>query len=275
MAYLLNTDIEKKIHDRIRGKIVRIGGTVNQIVDYRHAKVTDINLLDGGHGYIKRIRDIRSIRNLLGTVKRFATQEYKRFKFGQKIPLDRKTIVLDTHDAYKHPKLKHKFDCLISSNVVEHSPNPLFFLLNCYFLTKKGGYQYHCIPHYRYTFDMYRKPTPFPHFIEDFKKKTDLSDTTHVVDYVQSAIEKHGWQRKLHKVYPIAYPHMHHHVFDEFNTREMAEFMFEDVTNDIFRTAENQDNVVIFRNTLNESFLQKYSTFVDAYSLNFLDHDRR
>lgn len=270
MAYLLNTDIEAKIHAHIRGSIARVGGTVHQIVDYRNTRVTDLNLLDGGHGYIKRWRDIRSFRNLLGTIKRHVTQEYKHFRLGETVPLDRRTIILDAHDAYKHPELKHRFDACITSNVVEHSPNPLFFLLNCYFVTKKGGWQYHAIPHYKYTFDMYREPTPFAHFIEDLEKKTDLDDTTHVADYVQSAMEKHGWQKKRHNVYPITYPYIHHHVYDEFNTREMAEFMFSEVTNDIFKTDANSDNVVIFRNTLNPTFLKKYGHVVDRYSKAFL-----
>lgn len=270
MALLLNTDIEDKVRKNIRNKVARIGGGVNQLIDYRNIDVIDINVLDGGFGYVKRIRDIKTFRNLLGTIERFLKQEYKRLRYGKKFGLDRKTIILDMHDAYKRIDLKHKFDACISSNVVEHSPNPLFFLLNCYFITKKGGYQYHAIPHYKYTYDVYRAPTPFDHFIEDFEKKTGLDDTTHVDDYIQSAILKHGWQRKFHSEYPVAYPFMHHHVYDENVVSQLGKYMFEEVTNDIYKTIDNSDNVIIFKNVLNKEFLKKHSNLINSYSKNFL-----
>ena len=106
-------------------------------MDYSRAKVIDINVLDGGYGYIKKVRDIKSFRNVFGTIRRYAKQEFKHFIHGEKIPLDRRTVALDIHEAYLHPKLLNRFDAVISSNVVEHSPNPIFFLLNCYFVTKK------------------------------------------------------------------------------------------------------------------------------------------
>ena len=270
MALLLNTDIQSKIKKDIRGKVARIGGSVNQLMDYTDIKVTDINVIDGGFGYVKRLRDIKSLRNLAGTVIRYAKQEYKRIVYGKKFPLDRKTIILDLHEAYNRLDIKHKYDACMTSNVVEHAPNPIFFLLNCYFITKIGGYQYHAIPHYKYTYDMYRKPTPFEHFIEDFEKKTDLNDTTHVEDYTMSAIIKHGWQRKFHSAYPVAYPFMHHHVYDENVVKKLAEYMFEEVTNDVLKTNEYSDNIVIFKNTLNSNFLNKHKDLINEYSKNFL-----
>ncbi len=270
MALLLNTDIEARIHKHIRGKVARIGGSVNQMMDYEGIDVIDINVLDGGFGYVKKIRDIRSFRNLLGTIQRFVKQEYKRFRYGKKFGLDRKTIILDMHDAHTRLDLKHTFDASITSNVVEHAPNPLLFLLNCYFITKKGGYQYHAIPHYKYTYDMYRKPTPFQEFIDDFEKKTGLDDTTHVDDYIQSAIIKHGWQRKFHSEYPVAYPFMHHHVYDEDIVRQLGNYIFEEVTNDIYKTDFHSDNVIIFKNTLNKEFLKKHMNLINEYSKNFL-----
>ena len=270
MALLLKTDIEGKVLKHIRGKVARVGGGVNQLIDYKPINIFDINVIDGGFGYVKKLRDIKSIRNILGTIKRYAFQEYRRLRYGKKFPLDRKTIVLDMHDAYDRLDLKHSFDACITSNVVEHATNPIFFLLNCYFITKKGGYQYHAIPHYKYTYDMYRTPTPFEHFIEDFEKHTGLDDTTHVEDYIQSAIIKHGWQRKFHKHYPVAYPFMHHHVYDEDIVSQLGKYMFEDVTNDIYKTEENSDNIIIFKNTLNPDFIKKHKELIDSYSKNFL-----
>lgn len=270
MTLLLATDIDSRVHDQIRGNVARIGGSVNQLVDYSRTKVTDINVIDGGYGYVKKIKDIHSFRNVLGTIRRFWKQEWGHFIHGERISLDRKTMILDMHEAYQRLDMRHTFDAIVSSNVVEHSPNPIFFLLNCYLITKKDGYQYHAIPHYKLIFDMYRKPTTLTHAIEDFKNKMQLDDTTHVQDYIDSAIIKHGWQRKFHQKYPVAYPYMHQHVYDEFNTRELAALMFEEVTNDIIKTEDYNDNIVIFKNTLNKKFVEEYGDIIDAYSKNFL-----
>jgi hypothetical protein len=174
------------------------------------------------------------------------------------------------HDAVKFKELEGRFDAVISSNVIEHSPNPIFLLLNFYFITRKNGYQFHAIPHYKYTYDIYRLTTTLEHMIHDFENETWIEDTSHNEDYIQSAIIKHGWQKKFHEKYPITYPFIHYHVFDENITREIAEFLFEDVTVDIYKSETHSDNVIIFRNSLNKRFMEKYARFIDKYfMLNF------
>jgi hypothetical protein len=138
-------------------------------------------------------------------------------------------------------------------------------LLNFYFITKENGYQFHAIPNYRYTFDQFRKPTVLEHLIDDFEKKTWFDDTTHNEDYIMSAIEKHGWQKAFHEKYPVSYPFMHFHVFDEKNVLELANYMFEDVVVDVIRNEKYSDNVLFFRNKLKPSFLEKYAPLIDEY----------
>jgi hypothetical protein len=91
-----------------------------------------------------------------------------------------------------------------------------------------------------------------------------------VQDYIDSAIIKHGWQKKFHTAYPVAYPFMHHHVYDEHNTREVIEYMFEEVVNDIYKTPVHSDNVVIFKNKLRPSFIAAHKDIIDSYSTLFL-----
>ncbi len=270
MALQLGTNIEKKIADKIRGNIARIGASVNEIIDYKNCKVTDINIIDGGFGCIRKWRDIKSINTIVKTAKRHIKQKIMHLKYGEKICRDWKTIILDMHTAYKHEELIHKFDASISSNILEHSFNPILLLLNFYFITKKEGYQYHAIPHYKYTYDMYRKPTLIEHMLDDFVNKTGAEDTTHNDDYTRLAIIKHGYPKKFHTNYPVAYPVIHFHVFDENNTQELFKLMFEDVTNDILLTKIFSDNVVIFKNSLNKNFINKYRKTILEYSENFL-----
>jgi SAM-dependent methyltransferase len=270
MELLLNSNIDLRTIKNIRGSVARIGGSVDQLVDYNLCNVTDINIVDGGFGEIKKIANVKKIHNLLKTTWRYAKQDFAYFWYGGKISRDRKTIILDMHDAFKFKELNGRFDAVISSNVIEHSPNPIFLLLNFYFITKKNGYQFHAIPHCKYTYDIYRLTTTLEHMINDFENETWIEDTSHNEDYIQSAIIKHGWMKKFHEKYPVAYPFTHYHVFDENITREIAEFLFEDVTVDIYESEKHSDNVIIFRNSLNKKFMGKYAKLIDKYfMLNF------
>jgi hypothetical protein len=265
MALLLDSDIQLKVAEKIRGNVARIGGSVNQLVDYGTCMVKDINIVDGGFGNIRKINNARTAKSFLKTLERYVKQDLSYFRHGEKISRDRKTIILDIHDAYRHEDLSERFDAAISSNVIEHSPNPIFLLLNLYFITRKNGYQFHAIPNFKYTFDMYRKTTPLEHMIADFENESWIDDQSHTEDYIQSAIVRHGWQKKFHETYPTTYPYIHYHVFDENNSRDLVEFLFEDVTVDIYKTEEHSDNVVFFRNALNKKFMDKYGHLVDRY----------
>lgn len=260
MSLLLNTDIESKVNSLLYGKIARIGGRMNQLFKYKNCSITDINVIDGGYGKVRSGFDFKAS-------KRKIRQEISWMMHGEREQRDRKTILLDMHYAMREEKLHQKFDAAISSNVIEHSPNPIFLLLNIFFITKENGWQFHAIPNYRYTFDEFRKPTPVDHMIEDFEKKIWFSDTTHNADYTQSAIEKNGWQKAFHEKYPVAYPYMHFHVFDENNVRELAEFMFEEVIVDLLKDEKHADNLLLVKNKLRPEFAEKYLPRMSDYKI--------
>jgi methyltransferase family protein len=266
MSLLLSTDIDNQVKRYIRGFVARAGGSVDQLVDYRQCVVEDINIPDGGFGKVCKPVVGAVIRDCVPFIKRFLRQEILFFFQGHRVSRDRKTIVLDMHHSQERQELRNKYDCAVSSNLLEHSPNPIWLLLNFYFITKKNGYQFHAIPHYKYTYDRFRKPTPLDHFIEDFESRVDATDMSHVEDYRQSAVEKDGWQRRFHDKYPLEYPFIHFHVFDESSTKALMEFMFEDVVNDVYKTDKFSDNVVIFKNTLNKEFVERYKSMINGYS---------
>jgi len=262
MPLLLNTDIDNLVKKNIHGFVARAGGTVDQLIEYGQCKVEDINIPDGGFGKILQSGNGTTSGRSPSVLKRYLKQEFKFLVHGPRIPRDRKTVVLDMHDAHTMPELHNKFDAAISSNLLEHSPNPIWLLLNFYFITKKTGYQFHAIPHYEYTYDRFRKPTRLEHFIEDFENQAGYNDTTHVEDYRQSAIEKDGWQRRFHETYPLEYPFIHFHVFDEHNSKALLSYIFQDVTVDIYKTDRFSDNVVLCSNLLNPKFAEKYKNFL-------------
>ncbi|MFQ5735694.1 MAG: hypothetical protein ACE5GY_02400 [Thermodesulfobacteriota bacterium] len=258
---LLDTDIDTLVQKNIRGIVARAGGTVDQLIEYKHCAVEDINIPDGGFGKVYKARNIGNTNNHISFLRRLLKQEIKFHLHGHRIPRDRKTIVMDMHYAHNTPFLQNKYDCSISSNLLEHSPNPIWLLLNFYFITKKNGYQFHAIPHYAYTYDRFRAPTPVEHLIEDFENQVsivDAADMLHVEDYRQSAIEKDGWQKCFHEKYPLEYPLIHFHVYDENNSRALLEYVFQNVVSDIYKTDRFSDNVVIFNNSLNPRFAEKY-----------------
>lgn len=271
MTLLYKSKIQMVLDNNLKGHIARVGGAVNQLIHYDDCVIEDINLPDGGYGTIGTFDSFLNIRNNYRLVKRYINQEIDYLKEGYKVSRDRKTIILDLHDAFTRPDLKSRYDCSISSNMIEHSPNPIFLLLNFYYITRVDGYQFHAIPNYKYTYDCYRKPTSLGHMIQDFKKKMDKDDTTHGIDYYQSAVVKHGWQKKFHQIYPVAYPYMHFHVFDLHNTEDLIGLMFEDVVVDVIKTEQFSDNVIAFKNRLNGKFLSKYGKIVESYSKTILD----
>ncbi len=258
MPLLLNTDIGSKVKENIQGLVARAGGMVNQLIDYRGCRVVDINLLDGGFGRVAAFGSATSLIHQCRNLARHARQELQFLRHGPAVPRDRKTIIADMHQAFKFPELEGRYDASVSSNLLEHSPNPVLLLLNFYLITREGGWQFHAIPHYQYTFDKFRAPTEAAHMIDDFVKGADRSDQSHNQDYIQSAIEKHGWQREFHHKYPVEYPYMHFHVFDEHNTRELMSLMFTEVTADLLVQQGFSDNVVLFRNRLNPVFVERY-----------------
>ena len=270
MSLLLNSGIEEKIKRHIVGKVARVGGNVNQLLDYERCIVEDFNLENGGYGIVRSMDGARTPMEVIKAARRYFAQESRFLLRGYAEPRDRKTRLLDMHRAYEVPSLAGRFDAAISSNMIEHSPNPILLLLNFHLVVREGGYQYHAIPHYKYTFDVHREPTSLEHLVADFENKVDESDMSHNQDYIQSAIEKHGWQRKFHEIYPVAYPYMHFHVFDERNISLLFKMVFEDVVTDVLLTRDFSDHVVLFRNTLNKEFISKYRHLIESYSRNLL-----
>jgi len=267
MALMLNTNIDHEVQEKITGFIARAGGSVNQLVDYRRCIVEDINILDGGFGKVDKISSFLGMVKSGKTLARYLKQELKFIKNRYRVSRDRKTVLQDMHFAHQQINLMTRYDNSISSNMIEHSTNPIWLLLNFCYITKLDGYQFHAIPHYKYTYDKYRTPTELAHFITDFENMTNADDASHIDDYYESAVVKDGWQKSFHQKYPLTYPFIHQHVLDEFNTKELLELMFEEVTSDVLVDGNFSDNVVLFKNKLKTDFIYEYADLIKAYSI--------
>jgi len=267
MDLTYSSGIDNLVAKHIKGNVARVGGSVDQLMNYKNNIVVhDINILDGGFGSIRSVTQANNWFDVKKIFLRKLKQEIKHILYGDRVSLDRKTTELDMHFAQRNVTLHHKFDCSISSNVIEHTPNAIFMLLNFHLITKDDGWMFHALPNHRFTYDRFRSPTPLSHFIDDFESHQTFSDDTHVQDYIQSAIEKDGWQKTFHEIFPVAYPFMHFHVFDEENVKALFSFVFEDVTCDLIRNDHFSDNLVICRNRLNGNFVAQYGELIREVS---------
>lgn len=248
MTLLLGSDIEEKVNRCMKGSLGRIGGKVNQLFKYNNCTVEDINIFN--------LRKQKFGSSFLGKLRYkydLLEQEVRFWRKGYAAVRDRKCSFFDAHYAFKQIPLHGQFNGILSSNVIEHSYNTILFMLNLHLLGKENAYQFHAIPHYKYTFDKFRKPTPCNHFIQDYVNAIGENENDqHAQDHYDSA-NKSGFAQEFPR-----YPGIHCHVFDEYNTRELIEFMFEEVTVDIIKTREFSDILVLFKNKLNPQFKKKY-----------------
>lgn len=258
MALLLNTDIEQKVNTCLTGPLVRVGGKVDQLFAYKNCTVEDINVVN--------LRSRKFGTSIIGNLRYrydLLEQEIRFRRKGYHAVRDRKTHFFDLHDTQSCMRLQKRFTGILSSNVIEHSYDPIRFLLNMHLLVDDNGYHFHAIPCYRFTFDQFRTPTPVQHLIDDFITGTTKDDLE------EHAREHHESARRWDKVKGAekpAFPGIHCHVFDEHNTKELFERIFEEVTVDIIKTDAFGDVLVLCRNRLNPVFMEKYGELLKGYS---------
>src|SRR5271154_2221051 len=119
------------------------------------------------------------------------------------------------------------YDFVLSSHNLEHFANPVKALVEWRRVLKPGGALILALPYYRDIFDHRRKPTSVQHMLNDFDQGTGEDDLTHLPEI----LEKHdltmeiaaGSMEDFRKRSLGNYSNrcLHHHVFDEHNSREL------------------------------------------------------
>jgi SAM-dependent methyltransferase len=121
----------------------------------------------------------------------------------------------------------HSYDFILSSHNLEHFANPVKALEEWKRVTRPGGGLILVLPNYSKTFDHRRTPTRVDHMFEDFRRDTQEDDLSHLPEI----LDKHDLsldpgagsaeefrRRSLDNVNNRC---LHHHVFDERNSREL------------------------------------------------------
>lgn len=138
-----------------------------------------------------------------------------------------KTIIAEGTDI--SPVAAGIYDFILSSHNLEHFANPVKALKEWQRITRPGGALILVLPDYRKTFDHRRTPTPVEHMLHDYARDMGEGDTTHVAEVVQLhdlAIDgflKTGTlgEFRARCANNVSNRMMHHHVFDESNSREL------------------------------------------------------
>jgi SAM-dependent methyltransferase len=115
-----------------------------------------------------------------------------------------------------------QYDFLLASHVIEHCANPIKAIMEWRRVVNEDGGFLFVIPHKDRTFDHARPITTLGHIIDDFEKKTEESDLTHLSEI----IAQHDLRRdplagsfedfRLRSEKNLLNRTLHHHVFDTY-----------------------------------------------------------
>lgn len=125
------------------------------------------------------------------------------------------------------PIADDSYDFLLSCHNLEHFANPLKALHEWRRVVQPGGALIVVLPFYRDTFDHLRTPTPVQNMIGDFEHGIGEDDLSHL----DEILAKHDLTRdaaagsfedfRKRSLHNIENRCLHHHVFDEENSREL------------------------------------------------------
>jgi SAM-dependent methyltransferase len=119
------------------------------------------------------------------------------------------------------------YDFVLSAHNLEHFANPVKALKEWHRVLRPGGSLILVLPHYSKTFDHRRMLTPVAHMIEDYERNTQEDDLSHLEEILISHDLKMDTaagtvddlrRRSLRNFENRC---LHHHVFDEHNSREL------------------------------------------------------
>ncbi len=154
------------------------------------------------------------------------SQHQKSFVFTRDKPPG-KAICCEGSDLW--PIADRSYDFVLSSHSLEHHANPLKALKEWKRVTRPLGGLILVLPDYAKTFDHRRRPTPLAHFVEDFVRDTQEDDLTHLPEILEHhdfskdpdvASQAEFRERSLRN---FEFRCLHHHVFNEVNSRELLE----------------------------------------------------
>jgi SAM-dependent methyltransferase len=126
-----------------------------------------------------------------------------------------------------------RFDFVYSDNVLEHTPNTIFALMEQIRITKPGGFIYAVIPNKKYTYDKLRKSTSLEILKSKFHEDTfryTLDEALDIVRNSQVYVNNYSESDQIKVAEKILAENdgsQHFYVFDDINTLELLKYLTE------------------------------------------------
>jgi ubiquinone/menaquinone biosynthesis C-methylase UbiE len=136
-----------------------------------------------------------------------------------------KNIICDGSDLSIVPD--GSYDFILSSHNLEHFANPVKALKEWQRVTRPGGSAIIVLPNYAKTFDHRREPTEVSHMLDDYDRDVQEDDLTHLPEILQlhdlSMDPLAGTAEEFRKRSRENFANrcLHHHVFNESNSRAL------------------------------------------------------
>jgi len=128
------------------------------------------------------------------------------------------------------PILDSSYECVLASHCLEHVANPLLALAEWKRVLKNRGLLLLVLPHKDATFDWRRPVTPLAHMIEDYEKRREENDLTHLPEILAlHDLEKDEpagspEQFRLRSMENRVNRALHHHVFDTVAALKLVDY---------------------------------------------------
>lgn len=119
------------------------------------------------------------------------------------------------------------YDFILSSHNLEHFANPVKALREWRRVTRTGGGLILVLPNYAKTFDHRRVPTTLKHMLDDYERNTQEDDLSHLPEILQAhdlsmdLAAGSADEFRSRSLNNFANRCLHHHVFNESNSREL------------------------------------------------------
>jgi SAM-dependent methyltransferase len=136
-----------------------------------------------------------------------------------------KTIFCDGSDLSS--VVDHSYDFILSSHNLEHFANPVKALREWRRVARPDGALILVLPNHAKTFDHRRAPTTVEHMLQDYERNTQEDDLSHLSEILQlhdlsmdpAAGSAEAFRNR--SLDNLTNRCLHHHVFDERNSREL------------------------------------------------------